>query len=392
MEVFHFAPTGQRYSALKEVEKVMEVGAFNAVSVLVELRSTCYRFREQEYQNVTFQICQSDRHASRCGIVKGFHFAPSEVKTVVDRICDKLEDLQREMFGMKIPQDMVQTLDNLIDDISCSTPGYSFLTEKRNDVNLKHCRVWAVKQVGLEIIMDTADKRAGFLRHAFRYLQNVLVLLYLCGGAPPRTTELESALITNTKESRREIFANGRSVVMAPLYAKQRSLGRGLFKPVIRYLDFKSSRFFKTYTVFVRPLELLLDSKKKETLWRGDGPLLSFLNKVMRANCVPFTVSGYRQWHTGYARRRNRDMNLVADCINSGNADKIASSVATEDPVVRASLLQGAHSVPTALNVYGQADGFGIGYDHGGPLSDLFMRASFVFHQDCGLESTQTLP
>lgn len=101
-------------------------------------------------------------------------------------------------------------------------------------------------------------ERKQFLKTAQDYLQHILALLYLCGGAPPGATEMASLFVCNTADSRREVFALGGSVFIASLYGKQRSLQKGLFKPVLRYLDLCSSRQYKCYAIFVRPIELII--------------------------------------------------------------------------------------------------------------------------------------
>lgn len=109
--------------------------------------------------------------------------------------------------------------DNLIDSGANSAPGYSILTEERNEVFLRECRQWTTKQFGTKIVLNIS-KRNMFKKAACEYIQNVCVLLYLCGGAPLRSIELEALLVCITANACREIFTVGGLILIAFFYSK----------------------------------------------------------------------------------------------------------------------------------------------------------------------------
>lgn len=152
-------------------------------------------------------------------------------------------------------------------------------------------------------------------------------MIYICGGAPPRASELEVLLVRNRRTAKRGIYIHSGNIVISPGYFKQQSQVQEAFKPVLRFLDSKSSTYYKMFAVFVRPMmESLLGAgaggQDLFSMRQGESYMANIIGRQMKAHGLNLSIQPYRQWISGYAKRRCPELNAAALAAARQNAEK----------------------------------------------------------------------
>ena len=107
-------------------------------------------------------------------------------------------------FGLKLDDPLFaysRDLSKYKDDHQCSTPGYSFFSDQRNDFH-RYCEVLTSRLFGDPSLaprfsfefQGTKRPIAGtcreFLEHANQVANKIVVMMHMCGGQPKRGTEV----------------------------------------------------------------------------------------------------------------------------------------------------------------------------------------------------------
>lgn len=169
---------------LEYMKSFMEVGKTNRMGIVVEVRSLCANLPDAKMQKVTFECCDLPEHPRGCRMVKCFHLSPEQVL----RVHESMDRCHQQMFESEIPQTLLSGLERISDDGGNSSRGYSFMVDPDNKDYLPSCRRWTGERA-VKLGMGNFKKRNEWLKRARKYENELLLLHYLCGGSPPRTTD-----------------------------------------------------------------------------------------------------------------------------------------------------------------------------------------------------------
>jgi hypothetical protein len=164
-------------------------------------------------------------------------------------------------------QDTVPTVDlsQLKDNPANAQPNWSFLKDPRNSSSLKGQDRWLLNRVleqeALQKRFFSSCKDAKWRLQAARdylaqvdaFLERLLLLIHLTGGAPARGTELLSLQAYNTQRGlRRNIFVENGLISFVTFYHKGYSI-TGSTKIIHRYLPKDISRMLVYYLWLIQP-------------------------------------------------------------------------------------------------------------------------------------------
>jgi len=117
-----------------------------------------------------------------------------------------------------------------------------------------------------------ADKVRVYLERKKKFLQGLMLVMYLTGGQPARGTELGSIKFRNTSLSNRNIFIYRGMVCYTTEYIKPRSTTALSFY-VVRYLPKNVGEMVLIYLAFIRPFGIFLYNQindKGDSISDGD--------------------------------------------------------------------------------------------------------------------------
>jgi RecQ family ATP-dependent DNA helicase len=159
--------------------------------------------------------------------------------------------------------------DELRDNPSCDTLGWNFTHDKRNSWPETHSEWWLWERIHqgpdlrrqfLQNHEQTGPQpfRKGALKEWFlglrRFKELLLFLVFICGGQPPRGSEILSVKHSNTIRSQRNFFVEDGMIVYVTEYHKGYSIN-GSTKIIHRYLPREVGELFVYYMWLVLPFE-----------------------------------------------------------------------------------------------------------------------------------------
>ena len=118
-----------------------------------------------------------------------------------------------------------------------------------------------------------ADKVRAYLEKKKKFLERLMLAMYLTGGQPARGTELGSIKFRNTSLSNRNIFLYRGMVCYTTEYIKPRSI-TALSYYVVRYLPKDVGEMVLIYLAFIRPFGIFLYNQINDMGGISDGDYL----------------------------------------------------------------------------------------------------------------------
>ena len=217
-----------------------------------------------------------------------------------------------------------------------------------------------------------------WLRTVDTYSTHLYVLVHLCGGGPPRVTEMVEAKLKNTAASKRNVFIVKQRLAIIGSYSKtSKQLQKP--KPIARFLDSLTTELLLLFIVFVKPVQcfllkqssLDLEATEDYLFCQGglkvsDNAICKAFSKALTSRGLPLTVSLYRQYRTGVAKAYLSDDKSMKD-----------------DQLI---FLQAGHTEATARVRYAGGD-FNVGELSLAKLEG-FYRISMQWHKLIGVDGT----
>ena len=200
--------------------------------------------------------------------------------TVVSRAKDLL--IQKLCFNWNpMETKEFETLKDI--EVSIAT-GYSFLMEPANTKNLVHT---PEKLLTMALSSTTPPWKVSgrynlpairiWTKDHDRFLEYLLVLVYLLSGQPPRGEELITTRYQNTATLKRNIFISGQDMILALTYHKGQSQS-GFSKYIARFFPQVLKRLMLGYLYFVRPFAVWCQSTLSEEV-TAQSPLIWSSNR-----------------------------------------------------------------------------------------------------------------
>lgn len=287
----------------------------------------------------------------------------SQLRSFVTQICDAAEEILYKDLMFLSDASAVRNMDlrELVDDITDSTVGYSFVTDPRNNLRGGRERMLGRLKASPQwrALFRTVDGRLEPKAKAWReYLMKddeykglMSLAVHIAGGGPARGRELLGIRHTNAAQNMRNAFITDGQVMVVTAYHKSQAI-TGKQKVIPRFLPSRIGQFFAAYLAEVLPFITLMDrgavpSSLKSFVWvdaKGvwDTPRVTncFTRESSARMGVRITFQDYR--HIAKAIDREHVRGLDGDI--DGDIDE------EEDHVHD---LASAHTSNTADNIYG---------------------------------------
>ena len=188
---------------------------------------------------------------------RNLHF--NDVRGAARNALSKCRELLGQLtFGMELPFD----LNNIVDDMSCRTPGYSLGLGTTVEERKKSSRALLV------VLLSNPEIRSRFLDEEnnwnreemslylnlySEYIDSLFLLIHLTSGQPARGTEIATLTIANGPTGHRSVmWYKGRMLLLCH-YSKLSSQANNS-RAVARFLDASGSKVLLLDLLFVRPL------------------------------------------------------------------------------------------------------------------------------------------
>ncbi|KAK4971943.1 hypothetical protein LTR66_011352 [Elasticomyces elasticus] len=230
-------------------------------------------------------------------IYQGQRLHLSQLRDFVTQLCDAAVDIfYKDLMFLPDPS-MIRSIDlrGRADDMNDSTIGYSFVTDRRNDLHggrermLNRLGMSPERAALLELGSDGFELESKGWRKYQSQLEKfkdvLFILMHICGEAPARGTEIFTVRHTNAAQNMRNIFVLDEEMVFVTVYHKSQAVTRQ-HKVVPRFLPGRVRQSLVVYLADILPFITLVDRNGVS------GPLRSFL-----------WVDRKRVWNTSRATR-----------------------------------------------------------------------------------------
>jgi hypothetical protein len=243
----------------------------------------------------------------------------------------------RLMYGLR-PR---LQLDHIRDCMSNQKQGYSFMLDPAN--NLERAYLELSSRACLDPVDGLMVGDGWNYKSVHRYLEEeeklllqLMLILYLCGGQAPRSTELFSIEHCNGATTSRGLYTHQGAICFVTRHSKARHSTNQEFQ-VARYLPRRESDLVLKYLVYIRPFIEMLNrecfgSKKGRPLFFSSsndperpwkvGVLTKALKKLSTAVCgTPFGVQVYRQLSIAVTEKHVKCISRPFDRNDDKSAD-----------------------------------------------------------------------
>ena len=324
------------------IQSALQPYSSYGLGALVDLRGIAFTLRSRAISLTKFTLCQDEAHGL-CGVTKGVELSARELGNAVTRMLNDMERIMYEslFMGMALPSEIFKKIDRMEDDFLNTTPGYSALNDARNKFIQEEVRHWHATLIsGTDTFnLEIGNRKMGgqwfssemWIDKARECLHLIVTCMHIVGGGPARGTELGSLLQENTVQCARSIYFTKGEVTIVGGYDKRRATSRGAVKVQSRHLDLRTSKLYKIFALFVRPilrarlLKNCIDQGKRDRLsaelqmgdWACDKTN-SIVSGTWWKYGIRLKYGEYRHHQTGLVkelcRRENREEFFPALC------------------------------------------------------------------------------
>jgi hypothetical protein len=281
-----------------------------------------------------------------------------------------LTQVTEQVNKMMLGWDQTVDLAAIRDDLTCRTPGWSFLNHEENNLTFKYKalsrRAWASS------FADKPFTKAGhwlseactaYLKAGTELASNIFAAFHLTASLPGRGTEIGSIRLLNTKLAIRHIFVREGRILIIISYNKSRASNNHAFY-IVRYLPPGLDLSVFKYLVYIRPfLNFLanqlnvLQYQSTEFFFPDSNHKKKHLSSTQASNILkrltqdlvtPWTLSLYRQAALTIAKRYISELIKKINFYNPLNASSPIRMIAASAGHHPRTLL-GAYAVDKAL-------------------------------------------
>lgn len=306
-----------------------------------------------------------------CGTVENIEVQmnsnhPGSLGYTVRRIREDVSKILRNdlMRNFEIPASFCRDVLSFPDKLSQRDPGYFF----GEGDHAKRClRSWSESFArhlskgtsaligsegrGNDIVWSPTRQASDWLKKVDQLSVMLYILVHLCGGGPPRVTEMVEAKLRNTAGGRRNLFIIKQRLAFIVSYSKTSRQAQKP-KPTARFLDEITSELLLLFVVFIKPVQCFFLKKSvlevratEDYIFCQSGEKVSDhvicreFSKALSSRGLPLNVRLYRQLRTGIAKA------FLAENLNLTNEQLLFA--------------QAGHSESTARKRYAGGD-FGV--------------------------------
>jgi hypothetical protein len=245
--------------------------------------------------------------------------------------------MERLMYGLR-PR---MQLDHIRDCMSNQKQGYSFMLDPANKLERAYLELSSracLDRVDGLMAGDGWDYKSvhRYLEEEDRLLLQLMLILYLCGGQAPRSTELFSIEHCNGPTTSRGLYAHRGAMCFVTRHSKARHSTNQEFQ-VARYLPRRESNLIFNYLVYIRPFVDMINrecfgSKQERPLffsssndparpWKVDA-LTKALKELSTTICgTTFGVQVYRQVSIAVTEKHVKQISRPFDRNDDKSAD-----------------------------------------------------------------------
>jgi hypothetical protein len=325
------------------------------------------------------------------GLVVSLH----DIKTLAKNVILKAET-ESNFFAAEFGFAYDQLIDfeglNVLESMSCTTPGFAFFTQNELQ-RIQH--ILAKKILKKANVLDQVDREANvlYLKEDWRrkilsliadHNLTLVILSYIGAGQPPRITELLCSLLRNQNGAvLRNVFLLDGQVVLRQCYVKTRSSTQ-TEKSIYRFLPQSCSHLWIKFLVVLQPLRAFLlgcgrDWPPEKCVYpniilagpTGDKVLPETVGKKFGTLCKALIGKNIhsREWRQ----------------IIIAYSEKHIKSYGSQDPYDIFVALQAGHSFGTSQTHY--AISANIPNDCGRAEFEAFRKISSDYHRMIGLNT-----
>lgn len=237
--------------------------------------------------------------------------------------------------------------------------------------------------------------------------KGLLSAMHLIGGGPGRGTEIGSYSFRTTAANRRSFHFVDTELMIIPTFSKTRALNGGKVEFLNRHLDVEASYLFKVFFLLIHSVLVVFDetlaqnSSSAEPRICGENSVLlgrmepnqvsTVIGGVFTEYEIHFSFSKYRHLQRRLLKQKGIKYVLRIVTTMSEDNENMARDEDTRDSesLCHASIVQGGHSVRTALLIYAQTSAAGdISLSSESHRIKFFRKASQEWHVDIGLRQT----
>lgn len=222
------------------------------------------------------------------------------------------------------------------DDLTNVRNGYSFLSDPANST-LVGSLMQKIENHSAFTTTPLPNMVQSFLKDVEDFTENLIILVHMTTGIPPRATETTSILMYNNPLlGKRNLFILGQEMFVSLIYKKtmQKQFN---FEPIVRFLPPVVSNIMFSYISMMRPMYDILNFYNNEAY--KPSPLVNNFGDVDRfrkrfKNCfsqdlgVAIGIATYRHLVIHYMRNALKNWKLGKDLNTKGSLDSIMNDLA----------------------------------------------------------------
>ena len=187
-------------------------------------------------------------------------------KMVQEVVAEAEDKLWRELMWTKRDDRFEISLESLVDDVTFTRRGISFVTH--GDNGLADKRPWMLRQAfahaeGKKLRREEAWAKPAvrrYLRQIDRFRELLLFCIHVCGGQPARGSEITTVRFRNGYMQDRNVFViQGHMVIVTRYHKSQSQFDKP--KVIPRFLPWKVGQLLAVYLAYVQPLQQYLAEK-----------------------------------------------------------------------------------------------------------------------------------
>ena len=214
-----------------------------------------------------FKSAASSQHQLPVFVPNGDHLSKggqiirlSDIKTFIAGHLSHCQQSLQQIFGRVTLLDIPE---GLTDNVSDSRPGTSIFSQNINAI----INQTTVNQLWMNVYEEIARKyrfhseNGGMNEQAIvefynskfeEFAKDLIVLIHITGGSPPRKTELALLRVSNDPQQKRNIFLDGTLIYFAIFYHKTTNKSDN-FRPTFHFLPPSVSKLVFNFICFLRP-------------------------------------------------------------------------------------------------------------------------------------------
>lgn len=262
---------------LKLRRKHLADGGFSPMSKMLSLLAYG-KYIALNHQNGGSLFWDGDEVA----LFRGRRIVIADFRTMIDTIISRAEDLLwSELMWTSSGGRFTLALDDLVDDVTLSRRGFSFLDDPANRLTDTRRQMWEKMQAhpdGRKMRQDGQWRLRAvrkYLRAVDRFRELLLFCIHLTGGQPGRGTEVTAIRFKNGFLQDRNVFViRGQMVVVTRYHKSQSQFDKP--KVIPRFLPWRVGQLLGIYLAYVVEMAQFLRIEIggvgfSEHLWEGEG-------------------------------------------------------------------------------------------------------------------------